>query len=306
MTVESALIKSELRYRRLFETAQDGILILDAGTGAIIDVNPFLTDMLGYSRAEFIKRRLWEVGAFKDIKANQEAFKALQKNKYIRYENLPLRAKDGRLVQVEFVSNEYLVGEEKVIQCNIRDITDRVQAQKALEESEALLRELSVRDHLTNLFNRRFLEETLEREILQASRKHLSISIIMLDVDNFKAINDTHGHAVGDTILRELGILLKEHVRGGDVACRYGGDEFILVLLDVSHEATEQRAILISQFATKIHLRVDGKPLDPISLSIGIAFFPDHGSTCDVLLKAADKALFHAKHQGRGIVVTAK
>jgi PAS domain S-box-containing protein len=103
---------SELRYRRLFEAAQDGILILDARTGAITDVNPFLIELLKYSREEFIGKRLWEVGAFKDIKASKKAFLALQKNEYIRYKDLPLKAKDGNLVQVEFVSNVYLEGDE--------------------------------------------------------------------------------------------------------------------------------------------------------------------------------------------------
>ena len=104
------LVDSELRYRRLFEAAQDGILILDAETGMITDVNPFLINLLGYSREEFIEKKLWEVGAFKDIEASKDAFEALQKNEYIRYENLPLKAIDGRLVQVEFVSNVYLAG----------------------------------------------------------------------------------------------------------------------------------------------------------------------------------------------------
>src|SRR5512141_3295020 len=122
---------SELRYRRLFEAAQDGILILDARTGAITDVNPFLIEMLGYSREEFVERKLWEVGAFKDIEASKDAFQALQRNEYIRYKDLPLRAKDGRLIQVEFVSNVYWAGTERVIQCNIRDITERKQAQNA-------------------------------------------------------------------------------------------------------------------------------------------------------------------------------
>ena len=98
---------SELRYRRLFEAAQDGILLLDANTGMITDVNPFLVKMLGYTRDEFVEKRLWEVGAFKDIEANQGAFKALQKNEYIRYDDLPLRAKNGKLIDVEFVSNVY-------------------------------------------------------------------------------------------------------------------------------------------------------------------------------------------------------
>jgi len=130
------LMKSELRYRRLFESAQDGILILDAGSGAISDVNPYLIDMLGYSREEFIEKKLWEVGAFKDIKASKNSFLALQKKEFIRYENLPLKTKDGRLVQVEFVSNVYLVDDEKVIQCNIRDISARKLAEKALQDNE--------------------------------------------------------------------------------------------------------------------------------------------------------------------------
>ena len=127
---------SELRYRRLFESAQDGILILDAKTGMIEDVNPYLIKMLAYSREEFVQKKLWEVGAFRDINASKEAFEALQENEFIRYDDLPLKTKDGRLIQVEFVSNVYLVGNEKVIQCNIRDITEQRRATVALEASE--------------------------------------------------------------------------------------------------------------------------------------------------------------------------
>jgi PAS domain S-box-containing protein/putative nucleotidyltransferase with HDIG domain len=134
--VKQSIRKSELRYRRLFESAQDGILILNAKTGSISDVNPYLIDMLGYSREEFVEKKLWEVGAFKDIEASRNSFLALQKNEFIRYENLPLRTKGGRLVQVEFVSNVYLVGDEKVIQCNIRDISDRKRAEAALLAKE--------------------------------------------------------------------------------------------------------------------------------------------------------------------------
>src|SRR5687767_6539572 len=240
MVIAQKIITSELRYRRLFEAAQDGILILDARTGAITDVNPFLISMLGYSRDEFVEKKLWEVGAFKDVEASQQAFEALQMNEYIRYEDLPLRAKSGRLVDVEFVSNVYLVGKEKVIQCNIRDITERKQAQDALLKSQALLREQSVRDHLTGLFNRRYMEETLERELLRAARKQLSLGIIMLDLDNLKQFNDTWGHAVGDEVLCELGSLLLRLVRAEDIPCRYGGDEFILILPDASQDVTRE------------------------------------------------------------------
>jgi diguanylate cyclase (GGDEF)-like protein/PAS domain S-box-containing protein len=294
---------SELRYRRLFEAAQDGILLLDAETGAITDVNPFLIDMLGYTREEFVEKKLWEVGAFKDIEASQEAFEALQKNEYIRYEDLPLRAKDGRLIQVEFVSNVYLVDDEKVIQCNIRDITERAQAQAALLKSEARLREQSVRDHLTGLFNRRYMEETLERELLRAARKGLSLGIIMLDVDHFKRFNDTWGHAAGDEILRELGSLLLRQVRGEDIACRYGGDEFIIVLPDASREVTRERAELICEYARQFNLQFEGQSLAAVTLSLGVAAFPEHGATSTALLRAVDAALYRAKHEGRSRVV---
>ena len=133
---EEALRASELRYRRLFETAKDGILILDAKTGQITDVNPFLVNLLGYSYDEFIGTPLWEIGPFKDIKECKLAFLELQKKEYIRYESLPLETKDGRSIAVEFVSNVYGLNGGRVIQCNIRDITKRKQAEDALHRIE--------------------------------------------------------------------------------------------------------------------------------------------------------------------------
>ncbi len=132
---EEALKFSEKRYRRLFETAQDGILILDAQTGQISDVNPFLVEMLGYSYEEFLGKQLWEIGVFKDIEASKAAFLELQSSGYVRYDDLPLETKDGRPIAVEFVSNVYLVNHHKVIQCNIRDITERKHLSEALQKT---------------------------------------------------------------------------------------------------------------------------------------------------------------------------
>ena len=116
---------SEKRYRRLFQAAKDGILILDAATGRIVDVNPFLTELTGYSREDFLGKYVWELGPFKDAPASKSAFDELQAKRYVRYEDLPLRALDGRKIDVEFVSNVYRVDDRDEIQCNIRDFTER-------------------------------------------------------------------------------------------------------------------------------------------------------------------------------------
>jgi PAS domain S-box-containing protein len=130
---------SELRYRRLFETAKDGILILDAETGMVVDVNPFLITTLGYSHEEFLGKAVWELGFFKDIVANEDNFAKLREQEYLRYENLPLETIDGRRIEVEFISNLYLVNGCKVIQCIVRDVTARRKAEEAVIERTAQL-----------------------------------------------------------------------------------------------------------------------------------------------------------------------
>jgi PAS domain S-box-containing protein len=136
---EEMLRNSEISYRRLFETAQDGILLLDADTGQITNVNPYLIEMLGYSHNEFLGKKLWEIGLFKHIAENQVGFQKLQSEKYIRYEHLPLESKEGRHIDVEFVSNVYSVDHKTVIQCNIRDITERRRAEEKLKKHEERL-----------------------------------------------------------------------------------------------------------------------------------------------------------------------
>ena len=169
-----AVTTSETRYRRLFETAQDGILILDAATRRILDGNPFLTEILGYSHEELVGKELWEIGLFRDIEANKVAFRRLQAQGYIRYDDLPLQTKDERRIDVEFVSNVYPVDGRQVIQCNIRDVTDRKRAEDALHEAhDQLARRVEERtDELTRA-NAALQAEMEARRQAEAARREL-------------------------------------------------------------------------------------------------------------------------------------
>jgi len=158
---EKALTASENRYRRLFESAKDGILILEWETGKIVDVNPFLIELLGYSREQFNEKAIWEIGLFKDIIANYEKFLVLQQQGFLRYENLPLETADGQIINVEFVSNVYLVDRHKVIQCNIRDITMRKRAEETIIKERTLLRTL-----IDNLPNGVFVKDKEYRKMI--------------------------------------------------------------------------------------------------------------------------------------------
>ncbi len=463
---------SEVRYRRLFETAKDGIFLLDADTGRITDVNPFLEDLLGYSHSDLIGKALWEIGPVKDIAASQDAMHDLQQKEYVRYENLPLETKAGQQIQVEFVSNVYLVAGERVIQCNVRDITARKRAEDGIrtandklmasvaelqrrdEEMKSLirlndllqscttqaeayqvvglladelfsgdsgglaisrgpnqhfelvahwgneaplesrfslegcwairrgqlhevsdprvdllchhfvhqpqagylcvplivrsgttgllcltsaagktigsitrqqlavavgetikvslynlklreeLRQQATHDPLTGLCNRRYLEENLGRELYRAQRGNSPLCVAMLDLDNFKPFNDTFGHDAGDSMLRELAQALCEKLRKSDISCRYGGDEFVLVLPDSSLADSQRRVDQIRALVKELPIRYGDQVLGPINISAGVAATPEHGCTASELLHAADHALYAAKQAGGDRVFT--
>lgn len=167
------------------------------------------------------------------------------------------------------------------------------------------LRHQAIRDPLTGLFNRRYLQETLERELYRVQRKQAGLGVIMLDVDHFKQFNDTYGHEAGDRLLAVLGRYLRTAIRAEDIACRYGGEEFLLVLPEINKDSLAERAEAIRAGAPELEVEYHGQLLTGITISLGLAWFPEHGTTGEQLVEAADKALYRAKRTGRNRVVLA-
>jgi diguanylate cyclase (GGDEF)-like protein/PAS domain S-box-containing protein len=164
------------------------------------------------------------------------------------------------------------------------------------------LRSQSIRDALTGLYNRRYMEESLERELHRAARKGWPVCVIMLDIDHFKSYNDRFGHEAGDEMLRKMGTLLQSNIRREDIACRYGGEEFLLILPDAGLEVGRQRAERIREVVGTVSIEFRHTHLDPVTLSLGVAAYPQHGLDQRTVLHAADMALYQAKHNGRNRV----
>lgn len=167
------------------------------------------------------------------------------------------------------------------------------------------LRYQSVRDPLTGLFNRRYLEESIAREVARVARDDQVLGIVMFDLDHFKRVNDHYGHDMGDAVLRQLGDLLLHHVREEDIACRYGGEEFTVILPGADTEVSRQRAEELRRLIEAMKVQWSGQVIGNLSVSLGVACFPNHGETWQEVLKAADKALYLAKQTGRKRVVVA-
>jgi diguanylate cyclase (GGDEF)-like protein len=164
----------------------------------------------------------------------------------------------------------------------------------------------SIRDGLTGLFNRTFMEIALEREMSRAGRQGKQVAVMMLDIDHFKEFNDTFGHEAGDIVLREVAETMRLGVRGEDIVCRYGGEEFIVIMPEISTGAAAERAELLRRMVSDLALRYHGQPLRQVTISIGVAMFPDNSDHADDLLRNADHAMYAAKHKGRNRVSMAE
>lgn len=190
-----------------------------------------------------------------------------------------------------------------------RNKVKRVSEQLCLTISNLNLRkkleQQAIRDPLTYLYNRRYLDDSFMRELKRAERKKMSLAVIMIDIDHFKVFNDTFGHDAGDYVIQEFAKLLFKVVRGEDICCRYGGEEFTLLLNEIELDTVVKRATELLQATRGLVLEQNGKLLGNISISLGIAMYPQHGSTQKELIKEADKALYNAKNSGRDQLMVA-
>jgi diguanylate cyclase (GGDEF)-like protein len=192
--------------------------------------------------------------------------------------------------------------EQATLKRRANAVAERVSLALANLKLRELLRNQSIRDPLTGLYNRRYLEESLNRELHRANRTGRNVSLVMLDLDHFKHFNDTFGHQVGDILLKEIAGVIKNRVRAGDLACRYGGEEFSLILAEVGTEGAHKCVEGVREAIKHLSLHNRGQTLGTVTVSAGIAAYPTHGDTSEDLIHAADEALYQAKKAGRDCI----
>ncbi len=298
--VTRALGVSEEKYRALVTNSLVGIGVFESGK--IVFANEKMVDIFGYSTDELLL-----IDPIELVAKGDRAVFVLRLGKAMAGENnggsFIYRGvtQSGQEVFVEMLSKRVQNGERLSLIFTCMDITERVKAEKKIKALNQKLRDMSIRDDLTGLYNRRYLDEMFARELARAKRHSSSLSIIMVDIDHFKAVNDTYGHLVGDRILRLCGDMISGNARGSDICCRYGGEEFLLVCPDMTEETAFGRAEKLRSAMEVCGFVVDNEQVQ-VSASFGIAVFPEHGDSLEKLIKAADDALYYAKEDGRNRV----
>jgi diguanylate cyclase (GGDEF)-like protein/PAS domain S-box-containing protein len=292
-------IKLQL-FRALLDNSRDAIEVIDPATMRFLDVNETECRELGYSREELLTMSVTDIET--EFTENQVLeFKAqILQNGEGLFESTH-RRKDDTTYPVEVRAKMVEVGQPYMLSI-IRDITERKRAEAEVQKLQEQLREQAIRDPLTGLYNRRYLDETIKRELARAARNNQPVAIIMCDLDHFKLVNDTHGHLAGDEVLRVFAVLLKKHARGSDIVCRFGGEEFVMFLPEMPPDIAYQRA---EQLRTELAAKriTLGAAVIQLTASFGVAAFPENGKTMDSLIGAVDAAMYQAKESGRNRVV---
>jgi diguanylate cyclase (GGDEF)-like protein/PAS domain S-box-containing protein len=287
----------------------DGILVLDS-QGRIADANAAAEGFFGITSSNIGQeaRRAIAVWPRLGLDYNAREERRLEfaladdPPRYVDVRVSPLRETRQRPGGCLIVLRD--ITEQHVAETKLRGANERLEADvRRIEALQTELKDQAIRDGLTGLFNRRYLDEILPRELARAAHEDAVLSVVMIDIDDFKATNDRRGHREGDRLLTLLGALLRECTRPGDAACRYGGEEFLLVLPGASLEIARDRMEAIRNECS-LRLRAEGFAKPP-TLSAGVAAFPEHARSDDELLQAADEALYRAKAEGRDRVCVA-
>ena len=294
----------------LIENLRDGILVLDA-QNRIVDMNPAMENFIEKKVSFYMGKNAFDVFQpwmektdllLDRMETRTELKIPKDPSRYLDLHVTPLydqsRLLNGRLIVFRDIT------ERMHVEKRLRYVNDRLQAQLIeISSLQTKLREQAIRDPLTNLFNRRYLEETLERELARAGRENYSVCVMMIDLDHFKRVNDTYGHEAGDEVLKALAMTLSEECRRGDFACRFGGEEFVVVMPNINLTTAYERAESVRQSLNSLHVPYGQYKLT-ITISMGIACFPINGETREAVLRAADQAMYGAKEAGRDHILS--
>ncbi len=291
---------------RLFPETSGGVFLMNEGEN-LVQAAARWGDCL-YSEMDFPVADCWSLrrGQIHVVESGSDQLlcKHVPADFSGSYIGLPMIASGDLtgLLHIEWPGHHEIDHDTRDLVQNISDMISLSLSNTRLRET---LRNQSIRDPLTGVFNRRYLEETLIRELPRAKRKNAPIGVMMLDIDHFKLFNDTHGHEAGDHVLRNLGDLLINKTRKEDIVCRYGGEEFSVIMPEADLQTTYERAELIRVAANELNLVYRQIPLGKVTVSIGVAMFPEHGATGADVIQTADKALYRAKAEGRNRVIKA-
>lgn len=295
------LRESEQKFRGLVEQSFVGIAIIDNERFSY--VNGKFAEIFGYTADELRGMHPLDITAEEDRARVIEQLRQRLSGEAATVDYaIRGRRKDGTPLDIELHGAVMELGGKRALITVIMDITERVRAERELQILHQRVREQAAHDPLSGLYNRQYLNETFAREISRAQRSGRPLSVVMFDLDHFKAVNDRYGHLAGDEVLKAIGSLLHAQSRAGDICCRYGGEEFLLLLPEMNRAMARDCAerLRMTLAGTAIH-HGDGKSLQ-VTASFGVAVYPQDGSSSEALIAAADAALYAAKAAGRNRV----
>lgn len=298
--INRALRESEEKFRAVLSQSLVGIAIIEDGKFAY--TNDRFNEIFGYAATEISKLGPVDIAIDGDrpLVAENLRRRIIGEVEQVHYLMRGQR-KDGEVIDLEIYGNVITLGNKRTPISVILDVSERARSERQVQAMQERLLEQSLHDSLTNLYNRRYLDEALKRELILAKRADYTVSLIMCDLDHFKMVNDQHGHQAGDEVLLAFATLLKRHARASDICCRYGGEEFLLALPHMTEQDSVERAELLRSTMAAVPV-CHGSTSILVSASFGIATFPRDGDSVDRLIAAADDALYAAKAAGRNRV----